>query len=149
MKNKKGFTLIEMLVVIAIIAILVAVIIPVVQNSTIRAAAAANAANLRNVQGQIQTMRLLEPDKFDYITVQTAENGVLTFGQIVTEAPTAQGMEGGGIKVPKGTQMRVQRNGEQIICTYRGYTVEMFAEVAENATEAEGGKKAKSLFGRK
>ena len=32
--NKKGFTLIEMLVVIAIIAVLVAIIVPTVSNST-------------------------------------------------------------------------------------------------------------------
>ena len=32
--NKKGFTLIEMLVVIAIIAILVAIVIPTVTNAT-------------------------------------------------------------------------------------------------------------------
>ena len=47
--NKKGFTLIEMLVVIAIIAILVAIIVPVVSNSTAKAKGAADAANLRSV----------------------------------------------------------------------------------------------------
>jgi len=47
--NKKGFTLIEMLVVIAIIAVLVAIIVPVVGNSTAKAKAAADAANLRSV----------------------------------------------------------------------------------------------------
>lgn len=48
--NKKGFTLIEMLVVIAIIAILVAIIIPVVGNSTTKAEAATDAANLRSAK---------------------------------------------------------------------------------------------------
>ena len=47
--NKKGFTLIEMLVVIAIIAVLVSIIIPVVSSSTVKARAAADAANLRSV----------------------------------------------------------------------------------------------------
>lgn len=47
MHNKKGFTLIEMLVVIAIIAILVAIIIPVITTATRKAKAAADAANLR------------------------------------------------------------------------------------------------------
>ena len=46
--NKKGFTLIEMLVVIAIIAILVAIIVPLVSTATTKAAAATNAANLRS-----------------------------------------------------------------------------------------------------
>lgn len=43
-----GFTLVEMLVVIAIIAILVAVIIPTVSSSASKAKAATDAANLRN-----------------------------------------------------------------------------------------------------
>jgi len=47
--NKKGFTLIEMLVVIAIIAILVAIIIPTVLQSSAKAKAGTDAANLRSV----------------------------------------------------------------------------------------------------
>ena len=53
--NKKGFTLIEMLVVIAIIAVLVAIIIPVVSNSTTKAKAATDAANLRAAKAVITT----------------------------------------------------------------------------------------------
>lgn len=53
--NKKGFTLIEMLVVIAIIAVLVAIIIPTVSSATNKAGAAANAANLRSVYAELQT----------------------------------------------------------------------------------------------
>lgn len=53
--NKKGFTLIEMLVVIAIIAVLVAIIIPTVSSATNKAGAAANAANLRAVYAELQT----------------------------------------------------------------------------------------------
>lgn len=51
MRKKQGFTLIEMLVVIAIIAILVSIVIPVVGNSTDKARAAADAANLRSTLG--------------------------------------------------------------------------------------------------
>lgn len=47
--NKKGFTLIEMLVVIAIIAVLVSIIIPTVSSATTKAKAATDAANLRAV----------------------------------------------------------------------------------------------------
>ena len=54
LKNKKGFTLIEMLVVIAIIAVLVAIIIPTVTSATTKATAAANAANLRSLKAEIQ-----------------------------------------------------------------------------------------------
>ena len=51
LKNKRGFTLIEMLAVIAIIAVLVAIIVPAIGNSTEKAKAAADAANLRTVLG--------------------------------------------------------------------------------------------------
>lgn len=53
--NKKGFTLIEMLVVIAIIAVLVSIIIPTVTSATDKAAAATNAANLRSIKAEIVT----------------------------------------------------------------------------------------------
>ena len=56
--NKKGFTLIEMLVVIAIIAVLVSIIIPTAMNSTNKAAAASNAANLRSLKAEITTAYL-------------------------------------------------------------------------------------------
>lgn len=46
-KQKRGFTLIEMLVVIAIIAVLVSVVVPVVGGLTVQSKAATDAANLR------------------------------------------------------------------------------------------------------
>ena len=49
--RKRGFTLVEMLVVIALIAILVAIAIPTVTASVNRAKAAADASNLRNYLG--------------------------------------------------------------------------------------------------
>jgi len=64
MRSKKGFTLIEMMVVIAIIAVLVAVVIPVISNSTDKAAAATNAANLRSVEGELVSMLLVDPAAF-------------------------------------------------------------------------------------
>ena len=50
--SKGGFTLIEMLVVIAIIAILVAIVIPTITASVRKANAATDAANLRSVLGE-------------------------------------------------------------------------------------------------
>lgn len=59
-RNKKGFTLIEMLVVIAIIAVLVAIVIPVVNGATTKAKAATDAANMRSILG---TLNVLAIDK--------------------------------------------------------------------------------------
>lgn len=55
LKNKKGFTLIEMLVVIAIIAVLVSIVIPVVGSTTAKARAAVDASNLRSTLGVLNT----------------------------------------------------------------------------------------------
>ena len=57
--NKKGFTLIEMLVVVAIIAVLVAIVIPVVGNSTESAKEAKDAANIRAAISVVTTKALL------------------------------------------------------------------------------------------
>lgn len=56
--NKKGFTLIEMLVVIAIIAVLVTIITPAISSYTTKANAATNAANLRSIKASVSTMLL-------------------------------------------------------------------------------------------
>ena len=53
--NRRGFTLIEMLVVIAIIAVLVAIVVPTVSHATKKAQAAADAANLRTILGMLNT----------------------------------------------------------------------------------------------
>lgn len=61
--NKKGFTLIEMLVVIAIIAVLVAIIIPVTRAATAKANASTDAANLRSVLGEANSLLMMkDPD---------------------------------------------------------------------------------------
>lgn len=73
--NKKGFTLIEMLVVIAIIAVLVSIIVPVVGNSTTKAKAAADAANLRSVAASVAVEYLANPDA----TITATNPGCETF----------------------------------------------------------------------
>ena len=53
-KNKKGFTLMEMLIVVAIIAVLVAIAIPVLSNNLHKAKVAADWANLRSYYAVLQ-----------------------------------------------------------------------------------------------
>lgn len=52
-KNSKGFTLMEMLIVVAIIAILVAIAIPTFTSSLEKAREAADAANLRAAYAEV------------------------------------------------------------------------------------------------
>ena len=83
--NKKGFTLIEMLVVIAIIAVLVAIIIPVVSSATDKAAAATNAANLRSYKAELVTSYLANgEEKLASFTAPTIkEVGAVKEGAVV------------------------------------------------------------------
>ena len=76
-KNNKGFTLIEMLIVVAIIAILIAVSIPLVNNSLERARVATDAANERAAKAEFMLCYLNgnigkdadgKDEKFEYDT---------------------------------------------------------------------------------
>ena len=73
MKNKKGFTLMEMLIVVAIIAVLVAIAIPVYQGQVHKAKVAADMANVRAYYAELQA---------DYLTTGTLrpDTGVPYFG---------------------------------------------------------------------
>ena len=54
-KNKKGFTLAELLIVVAIIGVLVAISIPIFSKQLEKARDATTLANLRNVYAEVQT----------------------------------------------------------------------------------------------
>ena len=54
LNNKKGFTLMEMLIVVAIIAVLVAIAIPVFNNSLTKSKEAADVANIRAAYAEYQ-----------------------------------------------------------------------------------------------
>ncbi len=58
-RNRRGFTLMEMLIVVAIIAVLVAVAIPVLSGSLHKARVAADKANVRAYYAQLQTEYIL------------------------------------------------------------------------------------------
>ena len=57
--NKKGFTLMEMLIVVAIIAILVAIAIPTFSSALSKAKAATDAANIRAGYANLQIQLLV------------------------------------------------------------------------------------------
>lgn len=60
LQNKKGFTLMEMLIVVAIIAVLVAIAIPVFNGALTKSKEAADVANVRATYAEWQTSMLTE-----------------------------------------------------------------------------------------
>ena len=134
--NKKGFTLIEMLVVIAIIAVLVAIIIPVVSSATVKAAAATDAANLRSFKAEITTAYL--SGDTSKVTVEKTESGGYTVSLPADGIKTPE-MKALGEEVDKcaantgltDNGFAVIYDGSAFTVTYQGYKIADFAKVAE------------------
>ena len=116
--NKKGFTLIEMLVVIAIIAVLVAIIIPVVGSSTTKAAAATDAANLRSIAAEVAT---------DYLDNKTLDKEYKMDSKLkkVDDCVVKSFVKDGEILVYLTTD------------TNKYYTIEILASIAEDGKDDE------------
>ena len=75
LKNQGGFTLVEMLIVVAIIAILVAVSIPIVNNALDRTKHATDAANERAAKGAFMIEYLAGKDA----TVEVKADGATVY----------------------------------------------------------------------
>ena len=68
--NKKGFTLAELLIVVAIIAVLVAIAIPVFTDQLYKAQHATDVANMRSALAEAVTTEMLEANPDNQITVK-------------------------------------------------------------------------------
>ena len=115
--NKKGFTLIEMLVVIAIIAVLVAIVIPTVTSATDKATAAANAANLRSYKAEL-SLDLLDDKEIN------GSNGAIT-------APTLKKV---GAMTADAKATYDLADGE-IVVGVEDMGIEYFAKIAETGKD--------------
>lgn len=115
--NKKGFTLIEMLVVIAIIAVLVSIVIPTVTSATDKATAATNAANLRSYKAEL-SLDLLDDKQIN------ASNGNIT-------APTLKKV--GALTADVKAQYVVTGNVITVGSSDMG--IEYFAKIAETGKD--------------
>ena len=101
MKNKKGFTLMEMLIVVAVIAILVAVAIPVYNAQMHKARVAADWANLRAYYAELQLDYLTSGAYNTKVPLIYANTGA---GQIEqNDTSTIPFLNGDKVKLQAGT----------------------------------------------
>lgn len=104
MKRNRGFTLMEMLIVVAIIAVLAAIAIPVFNGSLHKAKVAADEANVRAYYAELQTQLMLtgEADQTEmlFLTEITFADGTVvplqagTLGVNLIREEGAQGYSG-------------------------------------------------------
>lgn len=82
--NKKGFTLAELLVVVAIIGVLVAISIPIFTSQLEKAREATDMANIRAAYAEVVADGLTEPDKTHTanVTMKQVKSGWETSGNI-------------------------------------------------------------------
>ena len=74
-KNKKGFTLAELLIVVAIIGVLVAISIPIFARQKLKAQEAVDKANLRAAYAEVMAAAASDPDHSWYVPVKMTHKG--------------------------------------------------------------------------
>ncbi len=88
LKERKGFTLAELLIVVAIIAVLVAVAIPVFTAQLEKARVATEQANARSTYAQAVAAYLTETDSFNAASYEQTYDGVKYTPSVTSDGKT-------------------------------------------------------------
>ena len=78
--NKRGFTLAELLIVVAIIAVLVAISIPIFTTQLEKSREATDAANIRSAYATVQASALMQDTQDELTKISTADITYTTSG---------------------------------------------------------------------
>ena len=125
--NKKGFTLMEMLIVVAIIAVLVAIAIPTFTSSLNKAKAGVDLANIRSGYANAQIIAMTEGSEADgtyglkkdgTVTAKGATGDYATQGE--SKYVTAGTSIAGQFTVETGTNAVTWGSGKTITFTVAG-----------------------------
>lgn len=109
--NKKGFTLMEMLIVVAIIAVLVAVAIPVLTGQIDKAQQATDAANIRSAYATAAVKAVTTGADATEDSVKMVHTG--KFDKI--EATQIGGIDLSTVSVTKGNTVTVKVSAEGVV----------------------------------
>ena len=125
-QNKNGFTLMEMLIVIAIIAVLIAVAIPVFASQLEKAREATDLANVRSAYAQVSTEALLgDPEATVTVDLKQKQAGwqslnPVNIGGIVHYKDQGDTENWKGVAAPNGTCVVSYKEDYGIILTWSG-----------------------------
>ncbi len=109
--NKKGFTLAELLIVVAIIAVLVAVAIPIFNAQLEKSRDAVDESNTRAAYGQAVA---------DYLDDGSFENATITLGGQTFSAESVSTTSGTVVKVTMQSGLKSQNDAIQYSCMENG-----------------------------
>ena len=102
LQNKKGFTMAELLIVVAIIAVLVAISIPIFTSRLESAREATDLANLRNAYAEVSTAYLTDNSTQHKVTVPLKQ----TKDGWASASPMRITLRRTGVTVPFGAALR-------------------------------------------
>ena len=103
--NNKGFTLMEMLIVVAIIAVLVAIAIPVFTNQLEKAREATDAANIRSTYAEVMACALTDAADTTNGVKKGGTDGAYTYSKDVGAVQKQKGWQNTSITEIAGIKL--------------------------------------------
>ena len=103
--NNKGFTLMEMLIVVAIIAVLVAIAIPVFTNQLEKAREATDAANIRSAYAEVMACALTDAANTTNSVTKGGTDGAYTYSKDVGVVQKQKGWQNTSITEIAGIKL--------------------------------------------